>query len=123
MLTKSRFYQVANLWIELTRHLHKAVAPEVQYQFGSRTSLLLVWVAVYLGTAEGKLMTASKLATFVGMPRTTVIRRLARLRRAGAIEKVGGKYRTLTKRMDGLARSDQMATLTRLVRTAHEKLR
>lgn len=40
---------------------------------------LLLTCAIYLGEAEGKPMSAGKLAIFIGMPRPTVLRRLADL--------------------------------------------
>ncbi|QOZ25263.1 helix-turn-helix domain-containing protein [Bradyrhizobium sp. CCBAU 51753] len=123
MLTKSRLYHVTRLWVELTRQLHRTVAPEMQHQFGSRIGLLLIGAAVYISTVEGRPMTASGLAAFVGMPRATLIRRLARLRRLGIVDKVGGTYRTTAKRLDQLSRNDQAAPLVRLVRATHEKLR
>lgn len=123
MPAKSRLYLVAQLWIELTRQLHKTVAPDLQRQFGSRVGLLLIGAAVYVGTIEGKPMTASKLADFVGMPRATVIRRLGRLRRLGIVDKIGGTYCISAKRLDRLARIDHASSLVRLLRSTYEKLR
>jgi DNA-binding MarR family transcriptional regulator len=119
--TVPRFYQLARLWIELTRQLHRSVAPELQEQFGSRTNLLLIGIAIYLGTIEGRPLTASKLAAYVGMPRASVIRRLRTLCRRGAVERKGAVYRTPADRLDRMSRGDH-ARLMRLVRTTAEEL-
>lgn len=121
MPQQSQLYHLVQLWVELTRQLHKTVAPDVQAQFGSRTHLLLIGAAVFLGTIEGRPLTATKLAAFVGMPRATVIRRLRTLCRRGAIERSGDVYRMPDKRLDRLARCD-FAKLAKLVRSTSEKL-
>jgi len=106
----------------MTPALHKAVAPDRQQEFGSRTVLLLIAAAVFLGTIEGRPLTASKLAAYVGMPRPTVIRRLRILSRGGSVERVGTAYRTPQKRLAQLARSEH-AGLIKLVRTTSGRLR
>ncbi|MCC8968188.1 helix-turn-helix domain-containing protein [Bradyrhizobium sp. Pear76] len=115
-------YHLAHLWLDLTRQLHKTVAPDLQAQFGSRASLMLIATAVYLGTLEERPMTATKLADYVGMPRATVIRRLRSLCRRGAVEKAGHHYRTPAKRLDRIGREDHRR-LVQLVRTASENLK
>lgn len=119
--TLPRFYQLARLWIELTRQLHRSVAPDLQEQFGSRANLLLIGIAIYLGTIEGRPLTATKLASYVGMPRASVIRRLGILCRRGAVERKGAIYRTPSKRLERLARNEH-AALVRLIRSTNEKL-
>jgi hypothetical protein len=119
--TLPRFYQLARLWIELTRQLHRSVAPDLQEQFGSRANLLLIGIAIYLGTIEGRPLTASKLAAYVGMPRASVIRRLGILCRRGAVERKGAVYRTPQDRLERIARGDH-GRLVGLVRATSEKL-
>jgi hypothetical protein len=117
-----KLYLVARLWLDLTRQLHKVSALDKQGQFGNRASILAIGVAVYLGTVEGRPMTATKIAAFVGMPRPTAIRRLRLLCRRGAVEKVGNTYRTTEVQLDRVARRDVDA-MVRLVRQAGEALR
>ena len=117
-----RLYHLVHLWIELTRQLHKAMAPDLQRQFGSRASLLLIGAAVYLGTIEARPLTATKLADYIGIPRVTVIRHLRTLCRRGAVEKIGYYYRTPAKRLDRIARDDH-GTVVDLVRATADKLR
>ncbi|WP_167810498.1 helix-turn-helix domain-containing protein [Ralstonia pseudosolanacearum] len=62
-------------------------------RFASRAGDVLLLVGVAIGDAEGKPMTAYKLAQYIGMPRPTVIRRLARMARDGLVRRDGrGRY-------------------------------
>ncbi|WP_247394043.1 helix-turn-helix domain-containing protein [Ralstonia pseudosolanacearum] len=65
-------------------------------RFASHAGDVLLLIGVAIGDLEAKPMTAYKLADYVGMPRGTVLRRLAMLRRAGLVDKDGRKY-TLTR--------------------------
>lgn len=49
---------------------------------------ILICLAVYIGHAEHRPMTAANIAEIVGIPRPTVIRRLASLRVGGFVEKL-----------------------------------
>jgi DNA-binding transcriptional ArsR family regulator len=49
-------------------------------------SLLLLWT-IYIGQAESRPFSASKIALYTGMPRPSVIRKLAPLVEAGKVEK------------------------------------
>lgn len=64
-------------------------------RFASHAGDVLLLIGVAIGDLEAKPMTAYKLADYVGMPRGTVLRRLAMLRRAGLVDKDGRRY-TLT---------------------------
>ncbi|MGA4421490.1 helix-turn-helix domain-containing protein [Ralstonia nicotianae] len=67
-------------------------------KFASRAGDVLLLVGVAIGDAEGKPMTAYKLAQYIGMPRPTVIRRLARMARAGLVQRDGrGRYSLTTE--------------------------
>lgn len=59
---------------------------------GSTCSDMLLCAAVFTGQAEGRPMTAGKLAEFAGIPRPTVIRRLAALEQDGILERSNGVY-------------------------------
>ncbi len=58
-------------------------------RFASHVDDVLLLVGVAIGDLEAKPMTALKLAAYVGMPRGTVIRRLARMARAGLVARDG----------------------------------
>jgi hypothetical protein len=60
---------------------------------GSSLETYLIGAAVLIGEAEGRLFTANKLASFLGLARGTVQRKLDHLQRVRAVERVGVKYR------------------------------
>ncbi|EHP42310.1 hypothetical protein OR16_15314 [Cupriavidus basilensis OR16] len=69
-----------------------------QHRFASHAGDVLLVCAVAVGDLEGKPMTAWKLAAYVGMPRPTIVRRLARMARAGLVARDGrGRYSLTTE--------------------------
>ncbi|WP_423191998.1 helix-turn-helix domain-containing protein [Cupriavidus sp. H18C2] len=76
------------------RHLSFALLRERRFASNAGDVLLLVGVAI--GDLEARPMTAYKLAAYVGMPRGTVLRRLAMLGRAGLVAKDGRRRYSLT---------------------------
>ncbi len=61
-------------------------------RFGSCAPDLILVGAIFVGQAEGRPMNATKLAAFAGMPRATVIRRLAVLIREGLVVRAGSGF-------------------------------
>lgn len=60
--------------------------------YGSRASDFIVAGAVFVGQAEGRPLNASKVADFAGMPRPTVVRKLAELEAEGIVAKNGRTF-------------------------------
>jgi hypothetical protein len=58
--------------IELTRKMSRNHAPHVEGRFGADASDTLLCAAVYLGMFENRQVNASKLADYVGVPRSTM---------------------------------------------------
>lgn len=54
-------------------------------QFGANAGDVLILFGVFIGHAENRPMTAAKLAIYVGIPRSTVARRLRHLQAAGLV--------------------------------------
>lgn len=52
---------------------------------------LMMCAAIFIGQAEGKPFTAGKIASYIGMPRPTVVRKLHSLCRRGFIVRSDGK--------------------------------
>lgn len=80
--------------IETMRQLSLALLK--QRRFASNASDTLLICAVAIGDLEDRPLTAFKLAQFIGMPRPTVIRRLARMTRDGLVRRDGRRRYTLT---------------------------
>lgn len=115
-------YHLARLWIDLTRQLHKAAAPETQAQFGTLASDLLLRSAIYIGTVEGRPLTVAKLATYVGIPRPTVVRHLRALERRGLVVRIDGAWRTPSRLVE-LRRTQDFGAITKLLAATNAKFK
>lgn len=70
--------------------------------FGTLADLCLLCCSIYIGQAEGRPMSMTKLASYTGMPRATVIRKVRTMVDMGIVELVNGKLAAL--RLDGIDR-------------------
>ncbi|MGA7438779.1 MAG: hypothetical protein WBW32_11715 [Luteibacter sp.] len=61
-------------------------------RFGTHADELALLMAVLIGTAESRPMTAAKIAGYAGVPRPSAVRKLDRLARRGVLEKIGRRY-------------------------------
>ena len=69
---------LCRLMINIMRIVHGAYAP-VNEPFGTRLETFFIGLCVTLGDIEGKPFSVAKIAAYMRVPRTTVIRRLAQL--------------------------------------------
>lgn len=115
-------YHLIRLWISLTRYLHQAADPARHERFGTHVGDLLIRAAVYLGTIEGRPMTPTKLAAYIGIPRPTVLRRLQAMERRGLVDHRGRAWFTPSKLLIRRQCQD-FGSIVKLVSAAHEKLR
>lgn len=74
---------VTRLGIDLLRGGSQNILGEPD--FGSALETQVITMAVSLGQLEGRPMSASKIAGYVGIPRTTVLRKLQALVAAGLV--------------------------------------
>lgn len=82
---------IAKMLIEVMRLLTSTYF-EVD-TFGSMADEVLLCIAVFIGQAEGRPFNAYKLASFVGVPRASVIRKMKQLEKRGAVQrKSSGVY-------------------------------
>lgn len=65
-------------------------------EFGSSCDALAVCAAIFGGMASGRPLTPSKLALTAGIPRPTVIRKLAKLQQRGIVERHAGNTYTMS---------------------------
>jgi len=61
-------------------------------RFGAHADEITLLMAVFIGTAEARPMTAAKIAEYAGVPRPSAIRKLDRLAKRGVVEKIGRRY-------------------------------
>lgn len=108
---------IARLVLDLCRTTHETLFPGVR--FGSDFDLLFVFLAVFIGEAEGRPMTGSKIAAYLDKPRPTTLRKLEKLCRRGFIERERRRYTVSAEYMGSGASTER---LIRMVGTAMTKL-
>jgi AraC-like DNA-binding protein len=84
--------ELSRWYMSLTRSIHELCFPEDTAGFGANLELMLVWIGVFIGDAEGRPTTATKIATHCGMSRQTVYRRLEQLINMGKVVREGRCY-------------------------------
>jgi hypothetical protein len=92
--------RVAHLVVDLVRIAYDAIYPERRGALAADFDIVLVACAIVIGHTEGRPMTASKIAHYLGMPRTTVLRRLDALVAADFAARAGKSY-VLSARQQG----------------------
>ena len=81
---------VCRMLVNITRTLRDCYAPDLA--LGEVADLMWVLCNVFIGHANNRPPSASKLARSLEMPRTTVLRKLARLTELGLVVRVGRTY-------------------------------
>src|SRR5215831_1996374 len=82
---------LCRLMIDLMRTVHGAYAPANE-QFGTRLETFFIGLCVAIGDIDGKPFSVAKIAAYMRVPRTTVIRRLDQLQSWGLIDRQGRHY-------------------------------
>jgi len=77
--------------LDIMRIVHDTYAPPSD-SFGTRLETFFVGLCVAMGEIEGKPFSVAKIAGFMSMPRTTVIRRLDQLQKWGLIDRRDCRY-------------------------------
>ena len=82
---------ICRLLLDILRIMHEAYAP-TEEPFGTRIETDFIGLCVAIGDIDGRPFNISKIAAYMHVPRTTVMRRLKRLERWGLIERRGKRY-------------------------------
>ncbi|MGO4511895.1 helix-turn-helix domain-containing protein [Bradyrhizobium sp. 2TAF36] len=77
--------------IDIMRNLHGAYAPASE-PFGNRVETFFIGLCIALGQFEQKPFSVTKIANYMRVPRTTVMRRLERLQSWGLVRRQGRHY-------------------------------
>ena len=109
------------LMIDAMRSLHGAYAP-TQEPFGTRLETFFVGFCVALGDIEGKPFSASKIAAYLHMPRTTVLRRLKRLENWDIVYRHGRRYYIRDTMLNSLMGIRSYLQIRRMIGRASEEL-
>lgn len=84
--------ELSRWYVALTRIMCDLTFPDDPSGFGSNVELLLVLMGVFIGDAEGRPTTATKISSYCGIPRATVYRRLDRLIQLKKVARDGQSY-------------------------------
>ena len=79
------------LIIDIMRTVHRAYVPASE-PFGARLETCFIGLCVAIGDLDGRPFSIAKIAAYMRVPRTTVIRKLAQLKSWGLIDRVGRRY-------------------------------
>ena len=107
--------------IDSMRALHGAYAPTDE-PFGTRLETFFVGFCVLLGDIEGKPFSATKIAAYLHMPRTTVMRRLKRLESWDIIYRQGNLYHIQETSLNSLMGMRSYLLLRRMFAKVGEEL-
>ena len=92
---------LCRLMIDIMRGLHGTYAPASE-PFGTRLETFFIGLCVALGELEERPFSVAKIAAYMRVPRTTVIRRLDRLQSWGLIDRRGRHYYMHEKMLNSL---------------------
>jgi biotin operon repressor len=112
---------LCRLMIDIMRSVHGAYAPPTE-PFGSRLETFFIGLCIALGELEDKPFSTSKIAAFMGVPRTTVMRRLERLEHWGLVHRVGRRYRMDDTSLNSLLGMRSYQRIRRLLARAGQEL-
>jgi DNA-binding IclR family transcriptional regulator len=107
--------------IDIMRNLHGAYAPASE-PFGSRLETFFIGLCVALGELDERPFSVGKIAAYMHVPRTTVIRRLDRLRSWGLVHRQGQRYLMDKKALNSLFGTRSYRHTRRLLDKAVEEL-
>jgi len=92
---------MARLLVDIMRTLRAHYMP-VNEPFGARIETQFVGLCVAIGDIEGKPLSVAKIAAYMGMSRSTVIRRLEQLENWGVIERQARRYFIRPEKVNGI---------------------
>ena len=92
---------MARLLVDIMRTLRAHYIPASE-PFGTRIETGYIGLCVSIGHCEGKPFSVAKIAAYMGMPRSTVIRRLQQLENWGVIERQGRRYFIRPEKVNGI---------------------
>ena len=112
---------LCRLMIDIMRTVHGTYAP-VSEPFGTRLETFFVGLCVAIGDMDGKPFSVAKIAAYMRVPRTTVIRRLDRLQGWGLIDRRGRHYYMHKKMINSLIGMQSYQQVRRILSKATEEL-
>jgi hypothetical protein len=112
---------MARLLVDIMRTLRAHYMP-VNEPFGTRIETQFVGLCIAIGELEGKPFSVAKIAAYMGIPRSTVIRRLERLESWVVIERQGRRYLIRPEKVNGIMGMRAYKQNRQLITEAVDKL-
>ena len=112
---------LCRLMVDIMRTVHGAYAP-VTEPFGTRLETFFIAACVAIGDIEGKPFSVAKIASYMRVPRTTVMRRLSRLQSWGLIDRRGRHYHLHEKTLNSLIGMRSYHQVRRILSEATKEL-
>jgi biotin operon repressor len=112
---------LCRLMIDIMRTVHGAYAPDTE-RFGARLETFFIGLCVALGDMEDKPLSVAKISGYMGVPRTTVIRRLNQLQKWGLIYSRRRRYYTREKTLNSLLGMRSYQEVRRILSKATQEL-
>ena len=112
---------LCRLMVDIMRTVHGAYAP-FNEPFGARLETFFIGLCVAIGDMDGKPFSVAKIAAYMRVPRTTVIRRLDQLQKWGLIERRGRGYYLHEKTLNSLIGMRSYQQVRRILSGATEEL-
>ena len=112
---------LCRLMVDMMRTVHGAYAP-VSEPFGTRIETFFIGLCVAIGDMDGKPFSVAKIAAYMHVPRTTVIRRLEQLQSWGLIDRRGRRYYLHEHKLNSLIGMKSYQEVRRILGEAAKKL-
>ena len=112
---------LCRLMVDMMRTVHGAYAP-VSEPFGTRIETFFIGLCVAIGDMDGKPFSVAKIAAYMRVPRTTVIRRLDQLQSWGLIDRRGRHYYLRENKLNSLIGMQSYQRVRRIMCEATKKL-
>jgi hypothetical protein len=112
---------LCRLMVDIMRTLHGAYAP-LNESFGTRIETFFIALCVAIGDMDGKPFSVAKIAAYMRVPRTTVIRRLDQLHGWGVIDRRDRHYYLHERALNSLIGMQSYQQVRRILSKATEEL-
>ena len=112
---------LCRLMFDIMRSLHGAYAPDTE-PFGTRLETFFVGLCVALGQLDGRPFSIAKIAAYMRVPRTTVMRRLKRLEGWGLIYRAGRHYYVHETALNSLRGLRSYQQIRRILKSTTDEL-
>jgi hypothetical protein len=112
---------LCRLMVDIMRTVHGTYAP-VSEPFGTRLETFFIGLCVAIGDIDGKPFSVAKIAAYMRVPRTTVIRRLDQLQSWALIDRRGRHYYMNEQMLNSLIGMRSYQEVRRFLSKATEEL-